>query len=389
MAAWLAASGVQAALTATVAERQAIARVVRWGGFLLLGVAFGALPPFVFFLAVGQGQRGAAIPRLTAIVDGLLLFALLLGGTLLLLGLRAHGVLGRSLFGLLVVAWTAFDLLTAGFDVEGGGTDPLANYRRDGVVAALRADPDPYFRIESETGVWDVWQPAAGLYHRLAEVRGVDNPLMLADVQRYWAELGGRNGVPYDLLNARYVLGHLDIPLEASKFERVYQDGTIAVYRNRTALPRAWVVPTAEIVASHEAAFAAVRRPGFDPRQQVVLERGPPRVGGPGTAQIVSYQNDRIRLVVSVPIGGYLVLSEVFAPGWSATVDGQPAELLRANAIFRALWVAPGEHQVELRYWPTLLTLGAASSGVAWLGVNGLWLLALGRAWSNRSLTFL
>jgi uncharacterized membrane protein YfhO len=103
----------------------------------------------------------------------------------------------------------------------------------------------------------------------------------------------------------------------------------------------------------------------------------------------VSYQNDRIRLVVSVPSGGYLVLSEVFAPGWSATVDGQPAELLRANAIFRALWVAPGEHQVELRYWPTLLTLGAASSGVAWLGVNGLWLLALGRVWSNRSLTFL
>lgn len=380
VAAWLAAVGVDAAREAAdAATRRTLGRVVRWTGFVLLGLLFGALPPFVFFLAVGQGQRGAMIPRLTAIVDGLLLAALLLGGTVLLLGLRAAGRLDGRWFGVLAVLWVAFDLLTIGFDVEGGGSDPLANYRRDGVVAVLRADPDPFFRIDSETGVWEVWQPAAGLYHRLADVRGVDNPLMLADVQRYWAELGGRNGVPYDLLNVRYVLGKLDVRLEPAKFERVYADDLIAVYRNRQALPRAWVVPFAEIVPSHEAAFAAVHRPGFDPRRTVILEEGRAEPGGPGTATIVAASNSALTIDVQAPQGGYLVLSETFYPGWQATVAGQPAPIARANYLFRAVRLPPGEHRVELRYWPASVTRGALLTGATALGVTALWALALTR----------
>lgn len=380
IAAWLAAVGVDAAREATdEATRRALGRVVRWTGFVLLGLLFGALPPFVFFLAVGQGQRGAMIPRLTAIVDGLLLAALLLGGTVLLLGLRAASRLDGRWFAVLAVLWVAFDLLTIGFDVEGGGADPVANYRRDGVVAVLRADPDPFFRIDSETGVWEVWQPAAGLYHRLADVRGVDNPLMLADVQRYWAELGGRDGVPYDLLNVRYVLGKPDVRLEPEKFERVYTDELIAVYRNRQALPRAWVVPFAEIVPSHEAAFAAVHRPGFDPRRTVIVEEGSAEPGGPGTATIVAASNSALTIDVQAPQGGYLVLSETFYPGWEATIDGQPAPLVRANYLFRALRLPPGEHRVELRYRPESLARGMLLTGATALAVTVLWALALTR----------
>ncbi|GIW07581.1 MAG: hypothetical protein KatS3mg060_2386 [Dehalococcoidia bacterium] len=380
VAAWLAAVGVDAARQAAdEAARRTLGRVVRWAGFVLLGLLFGALPPFIFFLAVGQGQRGAMIPRLTAIVDGLLLAAILLGGTLLLFGLRAASRLDGRLFAILAVVWTAFDLLTIGFDVEGGGSDPLANYRRESVVAVLRADPDPYFRIDSETGVWDVWQPAAGLYHRLADVRGVDNPLMIADVQRYWADLGGRNGAPYDLLNVRYVLGKPDVRLEPAKFERVFADDVMAVYRNRTALPRAWVVPAAEIAGSHEAAFRAVHRPGFDPRRTVILEEGPAEQGGAGTATIVAAANDALTVEASAPAGGYLVLSETFYPGWEATVDGRPAALLRANYLFRAIWLPPGDHRVEVRFRPSSLSRGALIAGVTVIGVAGLWGVAVTR----------
>ncbi|MFN8535562.1 MAG: YfhO family protein [Dehalococcoidia bacterium] len=380
IAAWLAAVGVDAALGATDdAARRTLGRVVRWCGFGLLGVLFGALPPFVFFLAVGQGQRGATTQRLTAILDGLVLLAIMLGGALLLFGLRAAGRIDRRTFAVAVVLWTAFDLLTIGFDVEGGGSDPLANFRRDAVVTTLRADPDPFFRIDSETGVWDVWQPAAGLYHRLADVRGVDNPLMIADVQRYWSELGGRNGAPYDLLNVRYVLAKPEARLEPTEFERVGGDETIVIYRNRTSLPRTWIVPAAEVVADHEAAFAAVHRQGFDPRRTVVLEGGPAERGGDGTATIVEAVNDRIVVDASAPAGGWLVLSETFYPGWEATVDGRPAEIRRANYLFRAVWLPAGEHRVELVYRPTSLLRGAAVAGVTTLGVVLLWAAALRR----------
>ena len=55
---------------------------------------------------------------------------------------------------------------------------------------------------------------------------------------------------------------------------------------------------------------------------------------------------------VNSPKGGVLVLSEIFYPGWKATVDGQPADIARVNYVLRALRVAPGKHQVELSFFP-------------------------------------
>ena len=47
-----------------------------------------------------------------------------------------------------------------------------------------------------------------------------------------------------------------------------------------------------------------------------------------------------------------LVFSEVYYPGWTATIDGQPAELGRVNYILRALRVPAGKHQVKLAFFP-------------------------------------
>jgi uncharacterized membrane protein YfhO len=65
----------------------------------------------------------------------------------------------------------------------------------------------------------------------------------------------------------------------------------------------------------------------------------------------------------------------VWYPGWRATVDGQPAPVLRANYAFRAIRLGPGQHQVQLTFTPRSWTAGLAVSGltllvlVAW----GVW----------------
>ncbi|HXV99015.1 MAG TPA: YfhO family protein, partial [Anaerolineae bacterium] len=59
-----------------------------------------------------------------------------------------------------------------------------------------------------------------------------------------------------------------------------------------------------------------------------------------------------------------------------ATVDGQPAPILRADYIFRAVPVPAGEHAVELIFQPFSFTVGALISGLTLIGVAMLFLLA-------------
>jgi uncharacterized membrane protein YfhO len=60
----------------------------------------------------------------------------------------------------------------------------------------------------------------------------------------------------------------------------------------------------------------------------------------------------------------FLVLSEVFYPGWEARLDGREVEILCANYIFRAVLVPRGEHTVSLRYRPRSVLWGALLTGV-------------------------
>ncbi len=65
---------------------------------------------------------------------------------------------------------------------------------------------------------------------------------------------------------------------------------------------------------------------------------------------------------------GVLVFSEIYYPGWTATVDGQPVELGRVNYILRAINIKPGTHEVVLDFHPTSIrkteTVAYVSYGV-------------------------
>ena len=66
------------------------------------------------------------------------------------------------------------------------------------------------------------------------------------------------------------------------------------------------------------------------------------------------------------------MLNDTFAPGWSATVDGQPTNIFRANGLVRGLVVGPGRHRVEFVYAPASFRWGAGLSGLALLVVGFL-----------------
>ena len=87
--------------------------------------------------------------------------------------------------------------------------------------------------------------------------------------------------------------------------------------------------------------------------------------GEPGTAAVIEDRAELVR-VRAEGAGGVAVLADVFAPGWSATVDGAPAKVLRADAGFRAVALLPGAHEIAFSYRAPGLALGATlSAGTA------------------------
>ena len=83
---------------------------------------------------------------------------------------------------------------------------------------------------------------------------------------------------------------------------------------------------------------------------------------------IESYDPNRLAYNVHSSKGGVVVFSEIFYPGWQATIDGQPAELGRVDYVLRALQVPAGQHKVELTFKPrsiqTTETIAYASLGL-------------------------
>ena len=175
--------------------------------------------------------------------------------------------------------------------------------------------------------------------------------------------------------------------------------GSMEVWINSRAQPRAYLVLAARTVGSAEAAWEAVAAPSSNPRRTVVLEDVDSRFRGndggragsgaregeqqatshdtPGRAWLTSDRPQRIAIAVEAATDAWLVLADAWFPGWTATLDGTPTPVLRANYLVRAVAVPAGRHEVVFSYDPPGYATGRAVSGGTW-GVLGAALVLAG-----------
>lgn len=174
------------------------------------------------------------------------------------------------------------------------------------------------------------------------------------------------------------------VPIERAGFTSLGRVGEAWLYRNDDALPRAWLASSLLVVADEAAAIAALAVTGgaarTADRTRAVVEGaigvwkpgGPlvPLAQTPGTATLRRDEPEDIEVAVAAARDGVLVLADSWMPGWSAELDGQPAELHPANLAFRAVAVPAGEHSVRFRYrspaWVAGSRIGAGALFV-WL----------------------
>lgn len=144
--------------------------------------------------------------------------------------------------------------------------------------------------------------------------------------------------------------------------EECFANLPLKLYEVTGSLPRAYVVGAEVQEADLDRAVDLWLSKGFDPTREVIVEGTPVSGGGSGTARVVSETSREVVVEADAPRGGTLVLLDSYAPGWEAEVDGRPAQVVRANALFRGVRLQPGRHTVRFRYDPASFRVGAALS---------------------------
>ncbi|MBI5090825.1 MAG: YfhO family protein [Candidatus Hydrogenedentes bacterium] len=184
--------------------------------------------------------------------------------------------------------------------------------------------------------------------------------------REWWDAMEPASSIDYFLNDPRFAP---EAPmLDAARFERVTTLDGLEVYKNKRAFPRAYLVGQLANIPDVPSLLDAMRTASFDPGKVVLTERPPSgrlpsatdgRLGG---AQITRYSSTRVSVTVDAAQECYLVLADAFYPGWSATIDGKPAEIFPADYAFRGLVVPAGLHTVEYTYNPLSFRIGLAIS---------------------------
>jgi len=150
-------------------------------------------------------------------------------------------------------------------------------------------------------------------------------------------------------------------------------------------LGAAWMVDSVDWVKSDREEVEAI--PSLDvQRTAVVHEEFQSQlgsVGAPGQNRVsmTTYHPEGSTYEVTSEHGGLLVLSEIYYPeGWSATLDGESIDLIRANYVLRAVAIPEGTHVLELHFEPGRWSAAKAASYAG----TFLWLLLLGWSFVRR-----
>lgn len=320
----------------------------------------------------------AAMPLLIAALCGVLT----LGGLIAARGLAQRG---SVLAATMVLAAT----LTMDLSVNNGPSEstalPAKTYdvlRKDSsndTIALLKREtartmaPDRRDRIE--LAAIDFHWPNASLVHDLDNTLGY-NPLRLGlyskatgagdhvalpDQRTFSPLMPGYRSLLADMLGLRFIatgvpVEQIDKRLKPGDLKQIARTKDAFVYENPRALPRVLLVTDAR-----KADFDAILKTGtwpegFDPRRTVLLDRDPPPLPtgplGANSVAIRDYGTTTVTLAAETARGGYLVLNDVWHHWWQVEIDGQPAELLRANVLFRAVVVPPGKSTVRFVFRP-------------------------------------
>lgn len=215
---------------------------------------------------------------------------------------------------------------------------------------------------ENETSYW---HKSIGGYHpaKLGRYQDIIENNLVPEMNDIRGSLAAAGGVMTDsllwdvcpvvnMLNTRYFIFAL-------------QDGSTAPVKNPSAMGNAWFATGVVQAATAQEEMARLKTE--DLRQTAIVAAGDAKpVDGTGTCELTTYAPNELTYSVEAEGDGLVVFSEIYYPGWKATLDGEPLDIIRADYILRAAYVPAGKHTIRMEYKPASV---ASTEAIAYAAI--------------------
>lgn len=244
-----------------------------------------------------------------------------------------------------------------------------ANCGRDRFMPAPQVRDMPPQKAAGEFQYWlnsrDMLYPNTGSVFKLYCADGRE-ALKLAAYSALLDRIDSPNSPLLDLLDVKYLL--LPGGSKARGAMKPALQGYVNIFENTDHMQRFTLVPSAMQMKSEGMPDALAK--GINPRKTVLIEPGADvkfygkekDVSGREFIRVDELSPNRVTLTVMNLKPGWLLASESYYPGWKAVVDGEKAEIVKADYALRAVPVAKGIHSVVMTYDPWTVKLGVLIS---------------------------
>jgi Bacterial membrane protein YfhO len=176
-----------------------------------------------------------------------------------------------------------------------------------------------------------------------------------------------------------FPMGMMEIPIDRPEWrvDRVTDQATI--YENLRAMPRAWLVAKtialkpAEVVKTIHTSYLPNGQV-FDPTQTALLEKTLGRTFDPlqatDTVQVTDLQDTQVVLKTQTAQDAFLILNDVYYPGWKVTIDGHPRTIHPTNYVQRGVEIPAGRHEIRFEFKPLSFAIGVGVSMASLFGLG-------------------
>lgn len=288
-----------------------------------------------------------------------------------------------TLYRWLLVGLVVFELFTVNMDTETNyDSQPPSqqlSFNPPPLIAQALAGSDMPFRVDGYRSLHDNY----GSLYQLADIRGI-SPLFLNSTHTLIQDGGLINPTAWELFAVRYVYTDWETLPVPSEIIGTGEDryGEVKLHQLSDPRPFAIMLYDSVQVDSDDAARNLLADTNFNPRRTIILEQSaniefPDEAPEDTTVAIIDYKPESFTIQVNTPADGVLSVANPDYPGWTATIDGKPTEIIRAYGALQALRVQAGEHTIQFVFEPLSYRIGALVSILTWvsLGILGCALL--------------